>query len=171
MSAYIKFIVGDITEQHVDAIVNAANRRMLGGGGVDGMIHYVAGRELYEECLTLGGCNDGEAKITAGYKLPAKHVIHTVGPIYGRTEGKDAEILTSCYRNSLQLAKEHDLHSIAFPAISTGAFGYPKAEAATIAVNAVKLFFEKERLDDIEVLFVLRSPEDAEYYRKLLMST
>ena len=168
MTAQVAFLVGDITEQKVDAIVNAANKTLLGGGGVDGFIHMVAGRGLFDECLLLGGCADGEAKITAGYNLPAKHVIHTVGPIYGQAEGREAEILASCYRNALQLAKQHGLHSVAFPAISTGAFGYPKSEAASIAVNTVLTFLEKEQADDMEVRFVLHSPEDATYYQKLL---
>lgn len=163
----LKIVVGDITEQEVDAIVNAANRRMLGGGGVDGAIHRAAGRKLFEECLLLGGCEDGEAKITAGHNLPSKHVIHTVGPIYGRANGKEAEILASCYQNSMRLAKERDLRSIAFPAISTGVYGYPKAEAAAIAVRTVKEFLA-ENESGIEVRFVFLSQEDAEHHLKLL---
>lgn len=160
-------IIGDITEQRVDSIVNAANKTLLGGGGVDGFIHTVAGRELYDECLLLGGCEHGEAKITKGYNLPAKYVIHTVGPIYGNHGGKEADILASCYRNALNLAVEMKLKSIAFPAISTGAYGYPKEEAASVAVGTVMSFL-KETASDIEVTFVLYTPEDASYYRQLL---
>ena len=163
----ISCIAGDITEQEVDAIVNAANSTLLGGGGVDGAIHRTAGRGLFDECLLLGGCEPGEAKITSGHNLPSKHVIHTVGPIYGRHNGQEAKILASCYRNSLQLAKKHSLGSIAFPAISTGVFGYPKPEAATIAVKTVKTFLEDEGVD-IEVKFILYSSEDADHYRGLL---
>lgn len=159
----INCIVGDITEQEVDAIVNAANETLLGGGGVDGAIHRVAGPGLYEECLLLGGCEPGEAKITAGYNLPARHVIHTVGPVYGEADGKEAEILSSCYRNSLRLAKEQGLRSVAFPAISTGAYGYPKNEAALIAVRTVLSFLEEEALD-LEILFVFYSREDAAHF-------
>lgn len=167
MVARISIFVGDITEQKVDAIVNAANNRMLGGGGVDGAIHRAAGPQLREECSSLGGCKFGEAKITAGHDLDARHVIHTVGPVYGRMNGMDAEILASCYENALLLAKKHGIRSVAFPAISTGAFGYPKSEAALIAIQTVLAFLEKEKLD-IEILFVLYSHEDAAYYRTLL---
>lgn len=167
MTLKISCVVGDITEQEIDAIVNAANKTLLGGGGVDGAIHMVAGRRLYDECLLLGGCDVGEAKITAGYNLPSKHIIHTVGPIYGRANGKEAQILASCYRNSLHIAKERGLRSIAFPAISTGAYGYPKNEAAEIAVKTVTNFLNEEE-SDIEVRFVCLYEEDAEYYRELL---
>lgn len=171
MMPRVLYIVGDITEQKVDAIVNAANETLLGGGGVDGAIHMAAGPELYEECSLLGGCNPGEAKITSGYDLPTKHVIHTVGPIYGQADGKESEILASCYHNALRLAKEHNLRSIAFPAISTGAYGYPKPEAASIAVNTVLTFLEEEQMNDIEVRFVLYSPEDAIYYKNLVQKS
>ena len=167
MALKISCVVGDITEQDVDAIVNAANRRMLGGGGVDGAIHMAAGSGLFEECLALGGCEFGEAKITGGHNLLAKHVIHTVGPIYGQANGNEPEILASCYRNSLTLAKERGLHSIAFPAISTGAYGYPKPEAAAIAVKTVMDFLEQEEVD-MEVRFVCLYEEDTEHYRELL---
>lgn len=128
----IKIIQGDITKMKADAIVNAANNSLLGGGGVDGAIHAAAGPHLLEECMTLHGCHTGDAKITLGYDLPAKHVIHTVGPVYSG-KSSDCDMLRACYRNSLDLAKKADLHSIIFPAISTGAFGFPAKIAAEIA--------------------------------------
>lgn len=133
----VKVLLGDITQSDCDCIVNAANKTLLGGGGVDGAIHCAAGPGLLEECKALGGCNTGEAKITKGYDLKAKFVIHTVGPVYSGSEN-DAVLLGKCYTNSLDLARKYDLHSIAFPAVSTGVYGYPPELATNIAVDAVR---------------------------------
>lgn len=149
----IQVVQGDITKLDCDGIVNAANRSLLGGGGVDGAIHRAAGPELLAECRTLHGCRTGEAKITKGYRLRAKYIIHTVGPIYSGT-AENAAQLADCYRNSLNLAKEHGVHSIAFPAISTGVYGYPLEDATEIAVKTVAQWLEDDRADyAMQVIF------------------
>ena len=148
----IQVVQGDITKLDCDGIVNAANRSLLGGGGVDGAIHRAAGPELLAECCTLHGCRTGEAKITKGYRLRAKYIILTVGPIYSGT-AEDAAQLADCYRNSLDLAKEHDVHSIAFPAISTGVYGYPLEDATEIAVKTVAQWLEAHADYAMQVIF------------------
>jgi O-acetyl-ADP-ribose deacetylase (regulator of RNase III) len=160
----IEVIEGDITRLQVDVIVNAANTSLLGGGGVDGAIHNAAGDELLEECRKLGGCSTGDAKATMGYQLPAKHVIHTVGPVWHGGNNKEAELLASCYSRSLQIAEELGVRSIAFPAISTGIYGFPKRLAAEIAISKTR----KHRGSIERVLFVCFDRETANIYRKLL---
>ncbi len=167
MKNKIEFLVADITTMEVDAIVNAANKTLLGGGGVDGAIHFAAGPELLEECRKLGGCETGAAKITKGYKLPAKYVIHTVGPIYSGTSRNAAE-LYSCYNSSLDLAAENDIHSIAFPAISTGVYGYPKAEAAVIALKAIVNWLDNHKDYGMQVNIVCYSNADYKIYEAVL---
>jgi len=166
-SAKIDTVCGDITKLEPDAIVNAANTTLLGGGGVDGAIHRAAGPELLAECATLDGCEPGEAKITRGYRLPARFVIHTVGPIWRGGKHGEPETLANCYRNSLRLAVENGIKTIAFPAISCGAYGYPIQEAAQIAVKATRDFLAND--DKIEkVIFVLWDEEIYQAYHRLL---
>jgi O-acetyl-ADP-ribose deacetylase (regulator of RNase III) len=162
----LEVIEGDITRLDVDAIVNAANESLLGGGGVDGAIHRAAGPELLAECRALHGCSTGEARITKGYRLKARYVIHTVGPVWRGGKADEPELLASCYRNSLALAEEHGLKSIAFPAISTGIYGYPKEQAAEIAVREVKANAQLDR-----VIFCCFDKPTADLYRTLLTSS
>jgi len=161
----IEIVEGDITKQQVDAIVNAANTSLRGGGGVDGAIHRAAGPELLEECIKIGGCPTGEARVTKGYRLPAKYVIHTVGPIWkGGTSGED-QLLASCYRNSLKVAAELGVKSIAFPSISTGAYGFPMERATEIALKEVSEFLKKD--EGIEkVVFVCFGKEAFRIYKE-----
>lgn len=167
MRARIEIITGDITKLAIDAIVNAANSSLLGGGGVDGAIHRGAGPELYEECKRLKGCPTGEAKITMGYRLPAKFVIHTVGPIWNGGERKEDEKLARCYRNSLTVAVENNLKTIAFPAISTGAYGFPMERATKIAVTEVAAFLAAKPSIE-KVIFCCYGENSAVVYRKYL---
>ena len=166
-SGRIKIVQGDITSEHVDAIVNAANRTLLGGGGVDGAIHRAAGPDLLAECRKIGGCETGEAVITKGYRLPAEWVIHTVGPVWSGGAHGEAELLASCYRNVLRLASEHGLRTIAFPSISTGAYRYPVEEASRIAVRAVWGFMSAYDAID-EVRFVCFDERTYDAYSKAL---
>jgi len=161
----IRVVRGDITKLSVDAIVNAANEALRPGGGVDGAIRRAAGPELNEACRKLGGCPTGEARITPGFRLPAKYVIHTVGPVYQGGSRHEAELLRSCYLNSLRLAEEHQLRSIAFPCISTGVYGYPKPEACTIAVEATLDWLRKHALPE-EVIFCCFEEEDYRLYEQ-----
>ncbi|MFP4060496.1 MAG: O-acetyl-ADP-ribose deacetylase [bacterium] len=163
----IELIKGNITQLKVDAIVNAANHTLMGGGGVDGAIHGAAGPELLDECKTLNGCETGEAKITKGYKLPAKFIIHTVGPIWKDGTKGEITLLASCYKKSLALAAEKKLKTVAFPNISTGVYGFPKDKAANIAIVEVGRFLEKNDLPE-KVYFVTFDDENFEIYNKKL---
>jgi O-acetyl-ADP-ribose deacetylase (regulator of RNase III) len=170
ISERISVVEGDITEQHVDAIVNAANTSLLGGGGVDGAIHEAAGPRLLEECRTLGGCPTGQAKITKGYNLAAKWVIHTVGPVWHGGRGHEDELLASCYRASLELAVEKGVRAIAFPAISTGVYGFPLQRATAIAVREVRSFLEENPALE-KVVFVCFGKLAHECYLSALAAT
>jgi len=163
----MKIFQGDITTLEVDAIVNAANNPLLGGGGVDGAIHRAAGPGLLAECVTLGGCNTGEAKITGGYDLPSKHVIHTVGPVWDGGRANEDALLADCYRNSLKLGEENGLRMVAFPAISTDVFGFPKERAARIAVREVRAFLDQD-VGVEQVIFVCFSERDFDIYQRVL---
>lgn len=163
----IEVIFGDITQRKVDAIVNAANTSLLGGGGVDGAIHRAAGKALLEACRTLGGCETGNAKITPGYRLPAKYVIHTVGPVWSGGEKDEAHLLASCYQNTLHLALENGVQTLAFPAISCGVYHFPITEACQIASHKVSTFLENHSQIK-KVFFVCFNEKIEREYRKLL---
>jgi O-acetyl-ADP-ribose deacetylase len=163
----VELIKGDITNLNVDAIVNAANNSLLGGGGVDGAIHKAAGPELFKECESLKGCTTGQAKMTKGYKLKAKHIIHTVGPVWYGGYRDEPDLLASCYQSTLKLAKENKIKTIAFPGISTGIYGFPKDLAAIIAINETKRFINKYSYPQ-KVIFVAYDDDSFETYRKLL---
>jgi O-acetyl-ADP-ribose deacetylase len=167
-SIRLELIKGDITTLQVDAVVNAANASLLGGGGVDGAIHDAAGPHLLEECLKLNGCKVGNAKLTGGYKLKAKYIIHTVGPVWHGGMNDEHELLASCYQQSLKLAKENGIRTVAFPGISTGVYGFPKDLAALIAVTETKRILKNNRLPE-KVIFVAFDDESYKIYQKLLL--
>ena len=162
----ITIVKADITKLDTDAVVNAANQSLLGGGGVDGAIHRTAGPELLEECRKLNGCPTGEAKLTEAYRLPAKYVIHTVGPSWAGGNSGEPDLLASCYKNSLNLAKDNGLKSIAFPSISTGVYGYPFAEACEIAIKEIQEFLNESGAQ-IRVILVTHSQNDFDTYRSI----
>ncbi|MBP2058184.1 O-acetyl-ADP-ribose deacetylase (regulator of RNase III) [Lactobacillus colini] len=164
----IEVVQADITKLQVDAIVNAANKSLLGGGGVDGAIHAAAGAELLQKCKLLGGCNTGQAKLTKGYKLPAEYIIHTVGPIYRfHSELENRKLLADCYINSLDLAAKYNCHSVAFSCISTGVYGYPKKAAAEIAINTVKEWLINHH-SQIKVIFCVFDDENKTIYQEMI---
>jgi len=171
MDKRIKIIQDDITKLHVDAIVNAANSRLMGGGGVDGAIHRAGGKAILEECIKIvnrqGGCKTGEAVITIGGNLSAKYVIHTVGPVWSRSNAKQNELLANCYRNSLKLAVQNNIKIIAFPNISTGVYHFPKQDAARIAIDTVNSFLQHNEFLE-EVTFVCFDEENLAIYRELV---
>lgn len=167
ISERLELIKGDITTLKVDAIVNAANRTLLGGGGVDGAIHKAAGPLLLEECIKLNGCEVGNAKLTKGYKLKAKYIIHTVGPVWHGGRNNESEFLAECYRNSLKLAMEKGIRTVAFPGISTGVYGFPKDQAAVIAVSETIKILKNNKLPE-KVIFVTFDEESFQIYKKLL---
>ena len=167
MGAKLKILRGDITQQNVDAIVNAANNRLLGGGGVDGAIHRAAGPELLTECRSIGGCPTGEARITKGYNLTARYIIHTVGPVWDDGENGESELLKRAYLSSLRLATEYKVKKMAFPCISTGVYGYPLAEAASIAIETVEAYIKNNKYPK-EILFVIFDDENYQAYSKIL---
>lgn len=166
---HIKVIVGDITKIDCDAIVNAANSTLLGGGGVDGAIHHAAGIELLTECRTLGGCHTGDCKITKAYRLPCRYVIHAVGPIFRDGHHGEQEALASCYQRALTLAKEKEIQTIAFSCISTGVYGYPKEEAARTALQTITTFFKENPDYKLEVSIICFCNSDKEIYDKFMI--
>lgn len=171
MDPRIKVIQGDITQQQVDAVVNAANTSLMGGGGVDGAIHRAGGKEILDDCIKIvnrqGGCKTGEAVITTGGKLPASYVIHTVGPVWNGGTKNQPQLLANCYKNSLEIAVENNIKTIAFPNISTGIYRYPKADAAEVAVHTVEEFLQENTTIE-QILFVCFDEENLALYQKLL---